>query len=332
MKDDLLKNKKPTQTITVRKEFEGLRLDIFLAKIQMVQTRSQALKLISKNQVSLNNSPLKASYRLSQGDLLTVTLPFSKQKENLSPYHFPLDILFEDEEILVVNKPAGLVVHPAPGHEEKTLVNILFHQKNLSPGSHPLRPGVVHRLDKDTSGLLVLAKTKASQDHLIQQFKEHHIHREYWAVSLCPPSPFQGKIETWMARHPVHRKKFISLKEFQPASKKAISFYQMFRQHDSGLSWIKCHLQTGRTHQIRVHLSSISCPIAGDKIYGGQTKRLSSIKDLALKEMVKNLTRIALHAQGLGFIHPLSGKSMTFRTPWPFHLKALLEKLDFYKE
>ena len=327
-----MKKKNPTQTILVRKEFEGLRLDVFLAQIQIVQTRSQALKLISKNQVSLNNSPLKASYRLSHGDLLTVALPFSKQKENLSPYHFPVDILFEDEEILIVDKPAGLVVHPAPGHEEKTLVNILFHQKNLSPGSHPLRPGVVHRLDKDTSGLLILTKTKASQDHLIRQFKEHHIQREYWAVSLRPPSPFQGKVETWIARHPVHRKKFISLKEFQPNSKKAISSYKLFCQHDSGLSWIKCHLQTGRTHQIRIHLSSISCPIAGDKVYGGQTKLLSFIKDLALKEEVKNLTRIALHAHSLGFIHPLSGKPMTFQSSWPFDLKALLERLDFYEE
>ena len=316
--------------ILVSHQFKGLRLDIFLTKIKIVKTRSQALKLISKNQVALNNSTLKASYRLSSGDCLTVNLPPEKE-EGLSPYDFPLNIAFEDKEILVVNKPAGLVVHPAPGHDRETLVNILFHKKNLSPGSHPLRPGVVHRLDKDVSGLLVLAKTKNSQDHLIKQFKEHKVKREYWAVSLRPPSPFKNTLETWITRHPVHRKKFISLNSPQLNSKKAITSYQLHRQHESGLCWIKCHLKTGRTHQIRVHLSSLSCPIAGDTVYGNQ-KIPSSIKNLSLKKEIKNLNRIALHAYSLSFVHPLSGKQMTFKSSWPSDLKIFLKKLGFYKK
>ena len=322
-----MKNNFQSKKILISKEFEGCRLDLFLAKIKLVQTRSQALKLISKNQVFLNESNLKASYRLNSGDVLKVILPI-KSPTSLTKYNFPLDILFEDEEILIVNKPAGLVIHPAPGHEEETLVNILFHQKKLSPGSHPLRPGVVHRLDKDTSGLLVLAKTKTCQDHLINQFKAHDVKREYWAISLYPPSPLKDTIETWIARHPIHRKKFISLKEFKSGSKKATTFYNLFRQHDSGLSWIKCHLKTGRTHQIRVHLSSISCPLVGDQVYRGR-KKLSHIKDTFLKEQVKNLNRIALHAHSLSFLHPLSGKKISFTSPWPADLKALLKSLDF---
>ena len=325
-----MKKNVQTKKILILKKFKGLRLDVFLTKIQMFPTRSQALKHIAEKQVLLNNSPLKASYCLNSGELLTVIRPL-KQEEDLKPYHFPLDILFEDKQILIVNKPAGLVVHPAPGHEEKTLVNILFHQKKLSPGSQPLRPGIVHRLDKDVSGLLLLAKTKTSQDHLIQQFKNHQIQREYWAISLRPPSAMQGVIESWIARHPIHRKKFISLQTFQKGSKKAISSYKLFRQSDSGLSWIKCRLKTGRTHQIRVHLSSISCPIAGDSLYGGKGK-LSSIKDTALKEELKSLNRIALHAQSLSFSHPTSNKQIALTCGWPENLKILLKRLEFHKK
>jgi len=314
--------------ILVSHQFKGLRLDVFLTKIQVIKTRSQALKLISANRVALNNSPLKASYRLNSGDCLTVNLPSEK---GLSPHNFPLNIPFEDEEVLIVNKPAGLVVHPAPGHEKETLVNILFHKKKLSPGSHPLRPGVVHRLDKDVSGLLVLAKTNFSQDHLIKQFKKHQVKREYWAVSLRPPTLLKNTVETWITRHPIHRKKFISLNNPQPNSKKAITFYQLLRQHESGLCWIRCRLKTGRTHQIRVHLSSLSCPIAGDTVYGGQ-KIPSSIKNLSLKEKIKNLNRIALHACSLSFIHPLSEKQIIFKSTWPGDLKNLLKELDFYKK
>ena len=324
------KNQNQIKKVLVSKEFEGLRLDQFLVRTQLIQTRSQALKLIAKNYVFLKKSNPKASYRLSYGELVKVILP-SKKKDVLSKYEYPLDILYEDEAILIINKPAGLVVHPAPGHEERTLVNILFHQKKLSSGSHPLRPGIVHRLDKDASGLLILAKTKVSQDHLIKQFKEHKVKREYWAVSLRPPSPLKDTIETWITRHPVYRKKFTSLKKFKPGSKKAITSYELFRQNDSGFSWIKCYLKTGRTHQIRVHLSSISCPLAGDEIYGGK-KKLSFIKDVHLKKLVKNLSRIALHAHSLSFLHPLSSQKISFKSYWPSDLKAFLEKLNFYKK
>ena len=323
--------KKPLQRkkISIPKEAEGLRLDQFLAESQIVKTRSQALKLISRKNILLNNTSPKASYRVQAGDLLKIFLE-EEEAELLSPHSATLDILFEDEELIVLKKPAGLVVHPAPGHKEKTLVNILAHKKKLSPGSHPLRPGIVHRLDKGTSGLMLLTKNLTVQNIMIEQFKQRKVQREYWAVSLKPPSPLKDTLETWIKRHPTHRKKFISLKEFQKGGKKAITSYQLFRKSKSGLSWIKCRLNTGRTHQIRVHLSSLSCPIAGDELYGGKQK-LSFIKDSRIKEQIRNLNRIALHAHKLSFLHPSSAKPMLFHSPWPSDLKALLKNLGWEK-
>ncbi len=318
------------KTILIKKDVEGFRLDQFLASHAFIETRSQALKLISGKRVLLNGVCPKASYRLRPGDRLRITLP-SQKPLALKPYDRSLNILYEDEEILVIDKPAGLVVHPAPGHETATLVNILFHQKKLSSGSHPLRPGVVHRLDKDTSGLLVLTKNDFSQEFMIEQFKKQNIKREYWAISLHPPSPIKDTIKTWIIRHPVHRQKFISLREFKKGSKTAITDYNSFRQHKSGLSWVKCRLGTGRTHQIRVHLSSISCPVVGDELYGGK-KKLAFIKDSLLKEKIKKLNRVALHAHSLSFYHPRSAKKMSFKSYWPPDLKNFLERLDFYKK
>lgn len=316
--------------IIVPPEFKGLRLDVFLHRRGLTKSRSQALKLTAQNCVLVNHSPCsKAARCLKAGDMVQVFLPREKE-EALSFYDFPLKIFFEDEHIIVVKKPAGLVVHPAPGHKDKTLINILAHKTKLSPGSHPLRPGVVHRLDKDVSGLLLLAKTKASQDQLIQLFKNHQIRREYWAISLQTPSSPKGTVKSWIARHPVHRKKFISLTTFRPGAKPAISSYRLFQRHNSGLCWIKLRLQTGRTHQIRVHLSALSCPLAGDEVYGGGGK-LSFIRDSNLKEQVKNLNRIALHAHSLSFLHPFSGQPMTFRSSWPADLKPLLKTLGLYK-
>ena len=322
-----MKTKGQIQEILVDKKFEGLRLDQFLAQIPWVKTRSQALKWISKNHVFLNTLNLKASYRLRAGDLLKVVVP-PKESEGFRSYDFPLDIVYEDEEILVVDKPAGLVVHPAPGHKDKTLVNILFHKKKLAPGSSSLRPGIVHRLDKDVSGLLILAKTQSSWVHLIQQFQRRSVQREYWAVCFRAPSSCQGRIETWITRHPVDRKRFISLNQFQTGSKKAMTFYEVFRQGEEKISWVKCYLKTGRTHQIRVHLSSLSCPLVGDKVYG--RNKGSSVKNVALKKHIQQLNRVALHAHSLGFSHPLTGKKMTFKSYWPLDLKELLEKLKFY--
>lgn len=324
----ILKPEFEIKKVQVLPEFEGLRIDVFLTQQALVKSRSQALKLISKERLFINKKLCKkSSYPLKAEDKLTILLAYEKEAQ-LSHYDFPLSIPFEDEHIVIVEKPAGLVVHPAPGHPDKTLVNIMAHKTTLSSGSHVLRPGVVHRLDKDVSGLLVLAKTKAAEDYLIQQFKTRKIKREYWAISLHTPFPMEGKLESWICRHPVHRKKFISLKSFRPGAKQAISSYKLLHQNNNGLCWLKFRLYTGRTHQIRVHLSSLSCPIAGDASYGGK-KNLSFIKDVNLKEQIKNLNRIALHAHSLNFLHPASLKPMIFTSPWPEELKLFLKALKF---
>ena len=316
---------KSFKEILITDEFKFLRLDLFLTKIKISSSRSQALKLISNKGVFLNKKNLKASYRLNKGDILKIYLPEEKEEELLKAYDYPLEIVFEDEELLVVNKPAGLVVHPGPGHKDKTLVNILFGAKKLSSGSEKLRPGIVHRLDKEASGLLILSKTKKSEEALIQKFKKHEIQRKYWALALRPPSPYSDWIETWWGRHPVHRKKFASFKEFKTGRKKAITFYQLLKQHSSGISWLECQLKTGRTHQIRVHLSSIGSSILGDDFYGRQ--KLSFIKNQNLKKEIQKLKRIALHAYSLSFQHPLSKKSLSFEIPWPENLHPLLKQI-----
>ena len=329
-KSPMIKEKTFIKTVAVGEECQGLRLDQFLAQSRALKSRSQARRLISQQRVLLKDMPLKASARLKSGDILSLILT-EKQSPGLEPCHRPLDILYEDEEILIVNKPAGLVTHPAPGHESETLINILFHQTRLSPGTHPLRPGVVHRLDRFASGLILLTKTKKSQDYFIEQFKKRHIKREYLALSLRPPVPPEGALDTWMGRHPVDRKRFVSSKDFRPGFKKALTFYKLLNADKNGLSLIKCSLGTGRTHQIRVHLSSLSCPLLGDTVYGGM-KKLSVIKNPSLQRQLKNLSRLALHACRLRFRHPASGREISFHAPWPEDLKELLESLNFLGE
>ena len=329
-----------TKDVLVEKEFEGLRLDLFLARRGLVSSRSQARLMLKEGRIQLNQTNPRASTRLRSKDRIKISLPKKPSVIGLVPYNSPPEIVFEDKWILLVNKKAGMVVHPSIGHEEKTLVNVLFHQKRLSPGLQAFRPGVVHRLDKDVSGLLLLSKTQTAEDRLIRQFKQREIKREYWAVCLCPPSAEEGWIESRISRHPIHRQKFTSLSLSQPKGKAALTFYRLIRKHQSGLSWIKCRLLTGRTHQIRVHLSSIACPLVGDKVYGphygppsssSSRRRFDFLKNQpqSLKAQVQNLNRIALHAQSLEFFHPLLGKKMFFHSPWPKDLNPLLKVLGF---
>ncbi|MCY4512668.1 MAG: RluA family pseudouridine synthase [Bdellovibrionales bacterium] len=314
--------------ITVPKEQGNFRLDQFLGEQGLFKNRSQALKAIKQNKVLLKEKPLKPSFQLKGGDVLTIYLPAKLPEENLTSYDFPVPCLHEDEDILVVNKPAGLVTHPAPGHKSDTLINALFQKKNLSPGSHPLRPGLVHRLDKDTSGLLVLAKNKFSEENLIGQFKTRTIERIYWGITLKPFHQSKGKIESYLTRHPKNRKRFISLPAASASDgKKAITNYRILKQHDSGLTWMEYSLETGRTHQIRVHSVFLNCPLVGDNIYGrAKWKNLHSKK---LQNLCKTLNRVALHAHTLRFHHPRTGKPLSFTSPWPNDLLPLLKHLNF---
>ncbi len=316
------KNKNTIHQITVQSKDKGLRLDQFLGATNFVKNRSQALKLILENRVSLKNQNLKASYKLNEGDTLKVIIPF-ESKDKIVAYDIPLEVLYEDKDILVLNKPAGLVVHPAPGHKSDTLVNALFHHKKLLLGVKSSRPGVVHRLDKDTSGLLVLARTIKAEENLIDQFKNRKVKRIYWALSVQAPRSLDGTIKSYLCRHSIFRKKFVSVKVYKKGCKEAITHYKTIKTHKNGVAWLECQLDTGRTHQIRVHMSSLSCPVLGDKVYG---KRL---KTKSLQNLCKNLKGIALHAHSLSFTHPLSGKTMNFTCPWPPDLEDLIKKLNF---
>ena len=285
-----------------------------------------------QGRVKIRSRPLKASYKLKAGEELELSLPESSEEGELFPLHeAPVELVYEDGEVLVANKPAGLVAHPSPGHKSDTLVNVLFQKKRLSPGTEVFRPGIVHRLDKEVSGLLVLAKTKEAEKNLIGQFKARSVRRIYWALSFGAPSPREGIRESYLIRHPVHRQRFISLREFRPGAKKAITRYRTLKTHGSGISWLECVLETGRTHQIRAHLSSFGHALVGDSLYG-KRRRLKSIKGKRPRELCGALGRIALHACSLGFAHPRTGREMLFFRRWPLDLRELLEALGFWEE
>ena len=316
----------PSQKIIIDKADEGLRLDVFLCRKALTKSRTQAVRAVSTGRALLNGKSAKASRLLKAKDILEFS-PEEQKSFQLKSFPLSLEIVYEDEDIIVINKPALLPVHPGPGHEADTLVNALISTRKLAPGAQPLRPGVAHRLDKDTSGLLVMAKSPLALRELIRQFKKRAVKREYLALALKPPSPPHGLIKSWIARHPIHRTKLISSPLAQPGAKKAISFYRLLQTHESGLSLLHCRLKTGRTHQIRVHLSSLGSALAGDKLYG--PKKLSFIRDTSLKAQIHKLRRTALHARRLAFRHPRRQNLLDFQAPWPKDMQSLLKKIGF---
>lgn len=308
--------------LVVAEEHHQWRLDRFLAEQDFISSRSRASWLISNGLVTRSKAALKPSSKVFLGDKLEVQLPLTSSTQ-LEPFNFPLDILYEDDDCAVINKPAGLVVHPAAGHAQDTLVNALLHQvKNLSMGFHEQRPGIVHRLDKDTSGILVIAKNDLAHENLAKQFKEKSVHRVYWALVYGIPQPPAGICKTFLGRHPTQRKKFSS----QSKGKWAVTHYSTIRSN-KGISWLKCQLETGRTHQIRVHLSEKHHPILSDPIYGSD--RFNKSLSLELRNLAQKLNRIGLHACELGFKHPTTNKEMRFSVDWPEDLKEVVQVLDF---
>lgn len=297
------------------------RIDKVLSSHPLIASRSRAVQLIESGHVKINKKLVKPSYKVSIGEHLHIEIPLA-QKSGLSSYNIDLDIVYEDSDVIVVNKPAGLVVHPSKGHSDKTLVNALIHHtKDLSMGFGEDRPGIIHRLDKETSGLLVVAKNNSSQDFLAQQFKDRKIHRIYWAVVLGELSQSSEKIETLIGRHPTDRKKFSSkVKD----GKIAITNYRVLNKKRK-LSLIEVKLETGRTHQIRVHMSDKGHPVFGDGLYGAKNKS-HMIEAKELKELNMNFGRIALHAKELGFIHPKTKTEMRFNYDPPEEFQKLLTR------
>ncbi len=292
------------------------RIDSFLSeKIDNI-SRSSISKYIANENVTVNDKAVSKSYRLVEGDKVIVNIEEPKPLDIVAE-NIPLDIVFEDNDILVVNKPKGMVVHPAAGNYEHTLVNALMHhcKDSLSGINGVLRPGIVHRIDKNTSGLLVIAKNDIAHNRLAQQIKDHSFTREYKAISYGNLKTESGTINAPIGRHKTDRKRMCVTEK---NSKSAITHYYVL-QHLKGFDYIKCVLETGRTHQIRVHMAYIGHPLAGDDVYGP-------------KRVITELEGQCLHAYKLGFIHPISGGYLEFTAEVPTTFKLFLDKLNKISE
>ncbi len=285
------------------------RLDVFLAEAMDDLTRSYIQKLIEAEQVAVNGAPAKAHYKLKAGDRVDLAVPDPEPLE-VQPEAIPLNIVHEDDCLIVVDKPPGMVVHPAPGHAGGTLVNaLLYHCKDLAGIGGVERPGIVHRLDKDTSGLIVAAKTEACMQSLTLQFKERDIQKVYLALAKGTFAPQTGVIEAPIGRHKTHRKKMSTR---APIGREATTRYEVIRQCD-GFAYVRLVPKTGRTHQLRVHLASLGHPILGDRLYGG-----------TLGPGLPQMPRQALHAHRLELTHPATGNLLQLESPLPSDMRAAL--------
>jgi 23S rRNA pseudouridine1911/1915/1917 synthase len=299
------------------------RLDSFIARSIDQITRASVQKLIDEGLVTVDGTPQKASLKLKEGQRIAVHIPPPKAAEAVAEA-IPLEILYEDEALVVVNKKAGMVVHPGAGTSGGTLVNaLLAHCRDLSGIGGTLRPGIVHRIDKDTSGVLVVAKNDLAHQSLAQQFKDHTIKRVYLALVYGSPKGDKGKIESLIGRHPVDRKRMSGK---VTRGKQAVTHWRVIGRFGS-VSLMRLMLETGRTHQIRVHLSEANHPLVGDRVYGG-SGRLTGITDPRLKTLIRELDRQALHAKTLGFIHPLTGAYIEFDTELPEDMARIIEYLE----
>lgn len=286
------------------------RLDKFLSAMLPDQSRSYLQKIIKDGNVLVNGEPKKSSYRLEDGDEVTADLPELKSPD-IEPENIPLDILYEDDSILMVNKPKGMVVHPSAGHYTGTLVNaVLWHcQGQLSGINGVSRPGIVHRIDKDTTGVLVVCKNDAAHNAVAAQLKEHSITRKYRAIVHGEIKEDEGTVDAPIGRHPTERKKMASgVKN----GKRAVTHYRVLERFQ-GYTYVECQLETGRTHQIRVHMASIHHPLLGDTVYG-------PAKDS------HHLEGQTLHAMVLGLIHPVTGEYLEVEAPLPEYFENLLKK------
>ena len=290
---------------------EGERVDKYLSEVLENRSRSYIQKLIKDQCVIVNQKPVKASYRLLVGDRVEITLPEIKELD-LIPEDIPLDILYEDEDVLVINKPKQMVVHPAPGHLTGTLVNaLMYHCSGLSGINGTMRPGIVHRIDMDTTGSLVVCKNDVSHQSLAEQLKEHTIHRVYEALVHGSVREDSGTIEAPIGRHPVERKKMC----INPKNgRHAVTHYKVLERFEA-YTYIQCELETGRTHQIRVHMASMGHPLLGDSVYGPRRCPFPGLKGQTL------------HARTIGFIHPRSGEYLEIDAPYPKYFIELLDRL-----
>ena len=299
------------ETFEVEYEYEGERLDKYVSILFPEQSRSFFQKLIKDGNVSVNDKVQKANYRLKTEDLVTVEIPDAVETQIL-PEDIPLDILYEDDDLLVVNKPKGMVVHPSAGHYSGTLVNaIMYHCKDsLSGINGEIRPGIVHRIDMDTTGSLIVCKNDIAHTSIAAQLKEHSIVRRYRAIVWGVIKEEEGCVDVPIGRHPSDRKKMAAGVR---NGKEAVTHYRVLERFRS-YTYIECRLETGRTHQIRVHMDSIGHPILGDPVYGN-------------RKCPFQLQGQTLHAMTLGFIHPVTGEYVETTAPLPGYFQHLLDTL-----
>ena len=312
-------------TPIVNKDFKGQRIDKFLSACFPEISRSQIQKMIASSNVVCDDITIgDNAYKVKEGESFVLTMPPAIDAVP-EPQEIPLEIVYQDEDIVVVNKPAGMVVHPAAGAWDHTMVNaLLFWCRDLSGIGGVKRPGIVHRIDQETSGLLVVAKNDAAHKFLCEQFAEHSIDRTYLAFCFGVPMPTQGTIEGNIGRSAYDRKKMAIVAK---GGKPAITHYRVIENFKGAASLVECHLETGRTHQIRVHLTSKGHGLIGDKIYGSKRKILNKSLEAAQRKFIEDFPRQALHAQSLGFVHPRTGERMFFEKPLPEDMQELLEVL-----
>jgi 23S rRNA pseudouridine1911/1915/1917 synthase len=307
-------------TLTVPHEDEGLRLDRFLAGAGRGWSRSQVARWIEAGLVTRNGVPTKASHLVHPGDRIEVTVP-PPSPSDVQPQELPLDVLFEDSHLIVINKPPGMVIHPAAGNPDGTLVNaLLAHCRDLSGVGGVERPGIVHRLDKDTSGVLVAAKNDAAHRALSLAFRWRTTDKRYLAVVYGAPTADEGVVDGPIGRHPTERKRMAVV----PGGRAARTLWSV-RERFAGAALLECRPVTGRTHQIRVHLAHAGLAVVGDPVYAGRQWR--AIADAELAARCRDFPRQALHAWRLTIRHPASGEPITFEAPLPADLEELLAAL-----
>ena len=313
----------PPIELTFPMDADAERLDSFISRSVPELTRSAAARLIDNGCATVNGQKQKASLKLKGGDSVTVIVPPPVPAEP-QPQEIPIEVLYEDPDVIVINKGAGMVVHPGAGNEDGTLVNaLLAHCKDLSGIGGELRPGIVHRIDKDTSGVLVIAKSDRAHNALSDQFKVHSIKRIYLALVYGNLKEDKGRIESTIGRHPVDRKKMSGKARH---GRNAITHWRVEARFP-GITLVRLRLETGRTHQIRVHLSEAGHPLLADEVYGGGS-RLAQVKDPVLRQMIKTMGRQALHAKTLGFLHPATGQYLEFDTELPDDIAGIIAYLE----
>lgn len=309
-----------TVSLRVSEAEAGARIDSYLAQKIEGWSRARLQRLIESGDVLINSKLAKASHKVSANDEIEVELT-PPPESNFTPENIPLEIVFEDDDVIVINKPAGLVVHPAAGITSGTLANALaYHFQQLS-NAGSIRPGIVHRLDKDTSGLLVAAKTESAHENLGDQFRAREVFKSYVALVYGAVKQENGRIEQPIARDPRNRTRMAIV----PGGRGALSLYKVRRSYNA-FTLLDVELKTGRTHQIRVHLAWLKHPVVADELYSGG--RDNSVKDVQLRARIRKLKRQFLHAEQLGFRHPQTGEPLKFVAPLPAELTQFLESLE----